>query len=359
MINWPNGWVAYPCPCSDRRSMSVLRGRIFPPSVNHHSLQEFHLPCLEKPRIKGFSNRDLSMISRRQFSTIASYGLISASLTTAQTTFAFSADATRRDADIQAQFLNLETTAQCRLGVHILDTATGQEYGYRSDERFMMLSSFKLLASALVLYRADVGRDSLERRIPYTAKDLIPWSPITERHADGNGMTLGQLCEATITTSDNTAGNLILSSFGGPAALTAFARQLGDNITRLDRHEPELNDRKTDNMMDTTSPRAMANTMHKLLIGDGLSTRSRNLLRQWLLGNTTGGNRIKAGLPTDWQIGDKTGTNKTDSNDIGIVIPPKRAPLLATVYLAESHAPSSIKDSVIAAVGSLIQEIAA
>lgn len=299
------------------------------------------------------------MISRRQFSTIASYGLITASLSTAQTSFATSADATKHEANIQTQLLEVETAAQGRLGVHILDTATGQEYGYRSDERFMMLSSFKLLASALVLYRADMGKDSLERRMSYTTKDLIPWSPITEKHADGNGMTLAQLCEATITTSDNTAGNLILSSFGGPVALTAFARQLGDSVTRLDRHEPELNDRTPENMMDTTSPRAMATTMHKLLIGNGLSAQSRELLRQWLLGNTTGGNRIKAGLPTDWQIGDKTGTNKTDSNDIGIIFPQKRAPLLATVYLAECHAPGSVKDSAIAAVGNLIQKIAA
>ena len=242
--------------------------------------------------------------------------------------------------------------------MHIFDTATGNEYGYRSDERFMMLSSFKLLASAFVLHRVDSGKESLERRMPYTVKDLIPWSPITEKHADGNGLTLAELCEATITTSDNTAGNLILSSFGGPVALTAFTRQLGDSVTRLDRIEPDLNIKTTEVLLDTTSPRAMTITMYKLLIGNALSVKSREVLRQWLLGNTTGGNRIKAGLPSDWQFGDKTGTNKVDSNDVGIVIPPKRAPLLVSVYLAESQAPGTVKDAAIASIGKLVREIA-
>jgi beta-lactamase class A len=171
-------------------------------------------------------------------------------------------------------------------------------------------------------------------------------------------MTLEQLCEATITTSDNTAGNLILSSYGGPAALTEFARQLGDNVTRLDRNEPELNVKSGDGLMDTTSPRAMATTMQKLLLGNALSVRSREQLLQWLRGSTTGDNRLKAGLPTDWRIGDKTGTNKSDSNDIGIVFPSNRAPLLVTAYLAESHATTQVKDATIAAVGKLVREIA-
>ncbi len=149
----------------------------------------------------------------------------------------------------------------------MLNTATGHEYGYRSDERFMMLSSFKVLARALVLHRVDAGQESLERRIPYTKKDLITWSPVTEQHADGEGMTLAELCEATITTSDNTAANLILPTYGGPAALTAYARGLGDGITRLDRIEPHLKLRVGDEPLDTTSPRAMVGTMQRARAG--------------------------------------------------------------------------------------------
>ncbi len=243
--------------------------------------------------------------------------------------------------------------------MHIVDTATGRECGYRSDERFMMLSSFKLLACALVLHRVDTGDESLERRIPYGQQDLIAWSPVTEQHADGEGLTLAELCEATITTSDNTAANLILASYGGPAALTAFARGLGDSVTRLDRNEPDLNLRDGNEPLDTTSPRAMVATMRRLMLGDALSAQSRHRLQQWLLGNTTGGKRLKAGLPTDWKIGDKTGTNKTDANDIGVVWPPNAAPMVVTAYLSDSQASSQTKDATIAAVGQLLQNMAA
>lgn len=231
------------------------------------------------------------------------------------------------------------------------------EYGYRSDERFMMLSSFKLLASALVLSRVDSGQESLDRRIPYRKEDLIPWSPITEQHVDGEAMTLAQLCEATITTSDNTAANLILSTYGGPVALTAYLRQIGDTVTRLDRCEPDLNVRHPDALMDTTSPRAMVGTMQKLLFGDALALQSRNLLQQWLLNNTTGGKRLKAGIPPDWQIGDKTGTNKTDANDVGVIWPPNRAPVLVAAYLADSQADGTTKEMTIAAVGKLVRDV--
>jgi beta-lactamase class A len=257
-------------------------------------------------------------------------------------------------AAIEARLSDLEFKAQGRLGVHILDTATGQEYGYRSDERFMMLSSFKLLACALVLHRVDTGRESLERRIHYSKEDLVTWSPVTEKHADGAGMTLAQLCNATITTSDNTAANLILSSYGGPTALTAYARQLGDAVTRFDRYEPYLN--AIHGELDTTSPRAMVSTMQKVVLGNALYTQSRNLLQQWLLSNTTGGQRLQAGLPKDWRVGDKTGTNQTDSNDIGVIWPPKRAPILVAAYLAESQASSQTKDATIAAVGKLVRD---
>ena len=298
------------------------------------------------------------MILRRQFTAVACFGLVAASLTTARNVLALPANAALHDAAIQTHLRELESAAQGRLGMHIVDAATGLEYGYRSDERFLMLSSFKLLASALVLHRVDTGKESLTRRIAFTGKNLISWSPVTEQYADGNGMTLAQLCEATITTSDNTAANLILSSCGGPAALTAFARQLGDQVTRLDRNEPQLNVKSGDGLMDTTSPRAMATTMQKLLLGKALSVQSREQLQLWLRGNTTGNSRLKAGLPAHWRIGAKTGTNQSDSNDIGIVFPPHRAPLLVAAYLAESHATSQVKDATIAAVGQLVHEIA-
>lgn len=264
----------------------------------------------------------------------------------------------RRVAATNSRLRELEAAAQGRLGVHIVDTATGQEYGYRADERFMMLSTFKLLACAVVLARVDAGNESLQRRITYSKNDLLSHSPVTSKYADGEGMTLAQLCEATLTTSDNTAANLILASYGGPATLTAMVRKLGDRVTRLDRIETELNDAHTDRLMDTTSPRAMALTMQKVVLGNALSPSSRERLQQWLLANTTGGKRLKAGLPIGWRIGDKTGTNRTDTNDIGVVWPPNRKPWLVTAYLADSQAKNEVREATLAHVGTLVQQLA-
>ena len=252
------------------------------------------------------------------------------------------------------QMAALESAAQARLGVYLIDTATGRTFGHRADERFLMLSSFKLLASALVLARADKGQESLQRRIRYTREDLVTWSPVTEKHVGGEGLTLAQLCEATITTSDNTAANLILASYGGPAALTAFARSLGDTVTRLDRTEPELNVPSGAAMLDTTTPRAMTQTLQKLLLGNALSESSRHTLLQWLKANTTGDKRLRAGVPAGWVVGEKTGTNRSDANDIGIAWPPGRAPWLVSAYLADSAAPPAAREAAIAGVGRLL-----
>lgn len=298
------------------------------------------------------------MISRRAITTFGSVARFSGLGLRPSRAFAALQNPNRRVAVAKARLRELEAASQGRLGVHIIDTATGQVYGHRPDERFMMLSSFKLLASAMVLSRVDAGQESLKRRITYSKNDLVTYSPVTEKHAGGEGMTLAELCEATITTSDNTAANLILASYGGPAALTAFARNSGDSVTRLDRIETELNVKHSDVLLDTTSPRSMALTMRKVVLGDALSAPSRELLQQWLLSNTTGGKRLKAALPPEWRIGDKTGTDKTDINDIGVVWPPHRKPWLVTAYMADSQASSEIKEATLAQVGSLVRELA-
>jgi beta-lactamase class A len=268
------------------------------------------------------------------------------------------AERERTAAHVAAQLRVLEGKAQGRLGVHLIDTATGQQFGYRADERFMMLSSFKVLASAVVLARVDAGEESLQRRIVYSKSDLVTYSPITQKYADGEGMTLAELCEATITTSDNTAANLILASYGGPRTVTALARKLGDRVTRLDRMETLLNVRQPDALLDITSPRAMALTLQTMLVGQALSAPSRARLQQWLLANTTGGKRLKAGLPPDWRIGDKTGTNQTDANDIAVVWPPGGKPWLVTAYLADSQASPAVREAALAGVGTLVAELA-
>ncbi|VTU32729.1 Beta-lactamase precursor [Variovorax sp. PBS-H4] len=258
------------------------------------------------------------------------------------------------------QLAEIEKKIGGRLGVHVLDTANGRHAGHREDERFALCSTFKFLAAALVLARVDQGKERLDRRVVYSRDDLVTYSPATEKHAGTDGMTMAQLCEAAVTLSDNTAGNLMLASFGGPAGLTAFMRSLGDAHTRLDRIETALNEAREGDPRDTTTPAAMVASMQKILLGDALSTASRAQLLQWLDDNKTGGQRIRAGVPADWKVGDKTGTGENGAaNDIAILRPPGRSPILLSVYLTETRASIADRNAAHAAVAAAVAAWAA
>ncbi|TAJ83867.1 class A beta-lactamase [Reyranella sp.] len=256
--------------------------------------------------------------------------------------------------DATVKFAELERRNGGRLGVAAFDSASGRRIGYRGEERFPMCSTFKFLASAFALARVDRGEERLDRRIVYSAQDLVTYSPITKDHVGPAGLSVAELCDATMTLSDNTAGNLLLASFGGPAGLTAYARSLGDQTTRLDRIETALNEGLPGDPRDTTSPVAMLGTMQRLLLGDALSAASRERLTGWLLANKTGDKRLRAGMP-GWKVGDKTGTGGNGSaNDIAIVWPTGRAPLLVTVYYTGSTISDEARNDVIAEAGRIV-----
>ncbi len=251
---------------------------------------------------------------------------------------------------------NLEAVHGGRLGVAVLDTGRRTRIEHRADERFPLCSTFKFLAAALVLARIDRGEETLDRRIVYTEAELVPYSPVTEQFAGVEGMTLADLCAAALTRSDNTAGNLLLASFGGPAVLTAYARELGDSVTRLDRIEPALNEAAPGDPRDTTTPAAMLANLEKIVLGDALSPSSRERMTAWLLANTTGNARLRAGLPPDWRIGDKTGSSTNGvANDIAVLWPPDRPPLvIAAYYLAGSPSALEARDAVLADVARIV-----
>ena len=247
-----------------------------------------------------------------------------------------------------------------RLGVAALDTGTGKRIEYRADERFAMCSTFKFLAVAAVLKRVDAGQDSLDRRIPYGPRDLQDYAPVAKQHIGEGAMSLSALCEAAIEYSDNTAANLILPIIGGPAGVTRFARSIGDPITRLDRTEPTLNVVAVGDPRDTTSPSSMQDDMNRILLGDVLSARARELLVSWLVACKTGDGRIRAGVPSGWRVGDKTGTwsdgGRGSANDIAILWPPNRPPILVTSYLTDAKAPADARNAAHAEIGRIVSE---
>jgi beta-lactamase class A len=239
--------------------------------------------------------------------------------------------------------------------VAALDTASGRRVAYRADERFPMCSTFKVLLVSAVLHRFDRKQEQLDRFIHYGATDLLSHAPITKQHLPEGSMTVEALCGAAISYSDNTAGNLLLATIGGPEGLTGYARSLGDSVTRLDRPEEELNSALPGDPRDTTSPLAMLANLRLLLLGDALAPASRVKIEAWMSANTTGDTLIRAGLPGTWQIGDKTGRSANGTtNDIAIVRPPKRAPILLCIYSSEGHSDSAERDKTIAEISRLV-----
>ncbi|WP_027171691.1 class A beta-lactamase [Methylobacterium sp. 10] len=253
--------------------------------------------------------------------------------------------------DLADRFVHIEEASGGRLGIGLLDTGSGAQAAHRGAERFPLCSTFKILAAGAVLARVDRGEDSFDRRLRYEPREVVPYSPLSGPRAGGEGMTIAELCEAAVTVSDNTAANLLLGTMGGPAGLTARIRAFGDEASRLDRTEPDLNEAAPGDPRDTTTPLAMAETLRRLVLADALSPASRALLTAWLVGCRTGDARLRAGLPKDWRIGDKTGSGENDTaNDVAVIWPARRPPLVLTVYLTGARTSPEARSATIASV---------
>ncbi|MEV6392965.1 class A beta-lactamase [Nocardia xishanensis] len=232
------------------------------------------------------------------------------------------------------RLVELERQFDARLGVYALATGTGVTIAHRADERFAFCSTFKGLAAAAVLHRNPLSH--LDAVVSYTEADLLKSASITSRHV-ATGMTIRDLCDAAVRFSDGTAGNLLLRDLGGPAELTAYLRSLGDTVTRMDRIEPAITEATPGDPRDTTSPRALGTDYQRLVLGDALPADRRALLRDLLERNTTGAQRIRAGVPRGWAVADKTGTGDYGTlNDIGIVWPPAAAPLVIALMSSKA-----------------------
>jgi beta-lactamase class A len=259
--------------------------------------------------------------------------------------------------DAATRFAAIEARMGGRIGVAAFDTGNSKHLDYRAEERFPMCSTFKFLAAAAVLKRVDEGKEKLERFVSYGAEDILEYAPVTKAHLKEGGMTLSALCAAAIEQSDNTAGNLLLNVIGGPAGLTNFARALGDRVTRLDRIEPELNSATPGDERDTTTPASISSDMQRLLLGDALSEQSRRQLDDWLKRTKTGGSMIRAGVSKTWSVGDKTGRGANGAtNDIAIVRPPGRAPMLLAIYSVGSTATTNDREAAIAEAAKIVAE---
>ena len=251
-------------------------------------------------------------------------------------------------ADISAdeEFEELESAYDVRLGVYAVDTGTEHEIEYRADERFGHASTFKALLCGVVLQQYSI--DDLDRVITYTSDDLVFHSPITERNID-TGMSIGELCEAAVRYSDNTATNLLLNEIGGPTGLQEALRENGDAVISTDRYETEMSEATPGDTRDTSTPRSIGTSLQTFVLDDALPEDKRATLTKWLVENTTGAALIRAGVPDDWVVGDKTGNGGYGTrNDIAVAWPPDGDPVVIAVLSSRDQDGADHDDQLIA-----------
>lgn len=256
------------------------------------------------------------------------------------------------DAPIAA-IADYETGSSGHIGLYAENVRTGAKLSWRADERFVMCSTFKASLAACILSRVDRGQDSLDQLIAYSETDVPDWyAPVARANLARGSLSVRAMCQAAVEQSDNSCANLLLSRIGGPGAMTAFWRDIGDRVSRLDDPEPFLNRTPPGDPRDTTTPVAMANTLRRLVLGPVLSPASRRILTAWLVGCRTGDNRLRAGLPGRWVIGDKTGNNARDAaGDIAVVWPRPDAPIVICVYTRGGSPTPQAFDEAFAAIG--------
>jgi beta-lactamase class A len=268
--------------------------------------------------------------------------------------------------DVAEQLRALEKGA-ARLGVCFLDTVTGESTGNRLNEHFAMCSTFKLPLVAACFREADHGRLDLNEVLGYTQRDLLPWAPVTGPNVSKGGLSISALAQAAQEMSDGTAANLLVRRLGGPNAVTAKFREMGDEVSRLDRYEPELGLVLSGDLRDTTSPLSMAQLVRRVLTGNLLSASSKNRLLQWMQNTQTGQRRLRAGLPVDWKPGNKTGTGRDEGttnkcNDVAVAFPPGRSAIIVTAYFDSGEYTPQVEarhEAVLGAVGRIAVQWAA
>ncbi|MEU2226377.1 class A beta-lactamase [Streptomyces sp. NPDC018347] len=253
----------------------------------------------------------------------------------------------------QAELAELERRYGARLGVYALNARTGRTVAHRAGERFAMCSTFKAFAAAAVL-RDQGGRAPMDRVLHYPPHDSMANSPETDKH-QATGMPVADVCAAAIRYSDNAAGNLLLREIGGPAGLTRFFRSLGDEVSRLDRWEPELNAAVPGDLLDTTTPQAIASVLERLALGGALAGADRERFVGWLKGNTTSGHRFRAGLPREWVVADKTGTGSyATANDVGVAWTTRQTPVVLAVLSSKTMPDAPVDEALIADAASIV-----
>ena len=198
----------------------------------------------------------------------------------------------------------IENEYNTKVGIYGINTENGKVYEHNADERFAFASTYKAIASGILLNK--VAPSELNKKVEINESEIVANSPVTEQYI-GKTMSLKALIKASMLQSDNTANNKIMQELGGVNGLKHELVQLGDDVSEPQRLEPELNYFDPNSKADTTTPRAAAQTLNSILTSNEMNGSNLSLLKQTMIENKTGDTLIKAGMPNSYTVGDKSG----------------------------------------------------
>lgn len=246
----------------------------------------------------------------------------------------------------------IESELGARVGVAIHDSNTGSDWTHRGDERFLMNSTVKAPLCAAILSRDDID---LTETLPVRAEDILEYAPVTEKRV-GTEMSVADLCLAALDQSDNTATNILFDRLGGPEQLTAFLRSIGDDVTRSDRIEPGLNIFSAGDPRDTTTPKAMIDTLRAILVGDGLSEQDQEQLAEWMRPGGVTGDLIRPAVPNGWDVVDKSGSGNNTRNLIAMLTPPSEDPIFVSLSISDTEADFGTRNAALKDLGAAVMK---
>ncbi len=316
-------------------------------------LQNNLFAVLITDRIRIRKNREIGLSIMNIFKKSIVSRVITMAMGTASLTFsAMSVASTNIDSAIK----QAEQQLGAKVGVSVLNANGDSLYGYNSDQRFPLMSTFKTLACAKLLHDNQITKGMMDKTYPVTAEAILDYAPVFKDKV-GTEVSLKDACFATMTTSDNSAANFVLAHIGGAEGVTKFLIDNGDNVTRLDRIEPLLNEATPGDKRDTTTPYAMNETITKLVLGDALNPASKAQLTEWMKANKVSNGLFRSVLPQGWVIADRSGAGGYGSRGITAVVwNEQKQPLVISVYLTGTEASIPERDKEIAKIGNAIFE---
>lgn len=287
---------------------------------------------------------------------------------------------------IGAELKRLEASSGGLMGLSAIHLQDGRTVSYRDSESFPMASTFKIALAMCILQLIDHEKVALDQMVEISADLLVP-PPLIEpyfRHI-GLAISVANLLDIMMVTSDNSATDALLKLVGGPDYVSQAIAKANIAGMRIDRSTSQFladfleidltegqsfaslfsvlparekarlyalteqaNNNYDDDERDNASPAAMAKLLAKLWHGNLTSIASRDRLFE-VMERCENDNRIKGCMPAHVTIAHKTGTLGGSTSDVGVIeLPEKSGSVAIAIYIKKSASPVIIRERAIA-----------